>query len=70
MMTQTERDREDLIKYMLQAARNYRHSNGLFEEDPVRLTVPPGQWHLITSRDVEFLKVFNIHLDHLTKETK
>ena len=60
VMTQTERDRESLIKDILKMASDYRAANRLQYDDPVMIDIPAGAWHLITDRDVEFLKVFNI----------
>lgn len=61
-MNQLERDREALVKDILKMARIYRATNGLFEEDPVTIDIPAGQWHLLTQRDVEFFRVFHIKI--------
>lgn len=61
-MTQAERDREALVKDILKMARIYRATNGLFEEDPITIDIPAGQWHLLTQRDVEFFRVFHIKI--------
>lgn len=63
MMTRLERDREALIKSLMQTAKDFRWHNRLDYDSVVQVKVPDGMKHLMTRRDLEFLKVFSIRVE-------